>query len=70
MIQPNNRKAKVTKVNSIELYFQWWVNEAMDAGYVESMVRESILYNLCPIAKRKKCVVKGKKVDVQEFNLL
>lgn len=69
MIQPN-KKATQTKVNPIEMYFQWWINEAIDAGYVESIARESTLYNLCPIAKRMKCDVKGKKVIPKEFNLL
>jgi hypothetical protein len=62
--------SKKTEINSIELYFQWWLKEMTTAGYIKRFVREpetliaakTIEYGRLKRFKRKEKVV-------EKFNL-
>lgn len=61
---------KKTEINSIELYFQWWLKEMVTAGYIKRFVREPetlIAAETIKYGRFKR--FKTKEKIVEEFNL-
>jgi len=59
-----------TDINKIEQYFQWWLNEMVDNGYVQRYIREpeSIrVLNTATYGRLKR--FKSKEKIVEEFNI-
>lgn len=60
-----------TEINDIEQYFEWWVNELLDAKYVHSYSRESEVFEVFPnyIGQRKE-YLKTKEPNIKTFAIL
>lgn len=57
--------------NDIEHYFEWWLDDCVAAGYVDSWDRESEEYKLFPEYRMKRMkYYKSKAPDSEVFNLL
>lgn len=61
-----------TEKNDIELYFEWWLNEMIDAGYVHSYTREAETFEIFPnyIGQRKDYSRKTMEPKVETFAIL
>ena len=61
---------KKTEINSIELYFQWWLEELITAGYIKSYAREPetlIVAETLEYGRIKR--FKRKEKEIEKFNL-
>ena len=59
-----------TDINKIEQYFQWWLNEMVDKGYVKRYIREPETLQVLPIATYGRMKrFKSKEKRVESFNL-
>lgn len=59
-----------TEINDIEMFFQWWLNEMVEAGYIKSYIREGetlIADNSISYGRIKR--FKSKESKVELFNL-
>ncbi len=60
-----------TERNNIEMYFEWYLNELKDAGYIHRYTREAETFELFPQYKAyRNKRHKTKEPTVEEFNLL
>lgn len=66
--------AKKTQINSIETYFEWYINELKENGFIKEIKREPFSFNISRIKFHKKYVFKetAKKssASVEDFTLL
>jgi len=59
-----------TEVNTIELYFEWWLREMLTAGYIKKYMREpETLVAGSPITYGRIKRFKRKEKQIEEFNL-
>lgn len=58
------------EINAIELYFEWYIRELKDNGYIKDFFREPVKMQTVPPATYKRYDFKKTKFDIQEFTLL
>lgn len=59
-----------TDINKIEQYFQWWLNEMVDKGYIKRYLREPETMQVFPPATYGRIKrFKSKDRQIEEFNL-
>lgn len=59
-----------TTVNSIELYFEWWLSELINAGYIKYFERESETFRVASESKYGRIKrFKVKPNEIEQFNL-
>jgi len=60
-----------SSVNTIEIYFQWWLKEMIDSGYIKEYRREPETLIVAPVASYGRYKrFKRKEKEIEQFNLL
>lgn len=63
------KQVKDTKVNMLEVYFEWYMNELKEAGFVLDIKREKFAIEVTPPMPRKRYNFSTKEPKIEDYNI-